>query len=118
MTKYHAQKTTVNGITFDSKLEAERYQQLVLMEKSGLIDDLCLQPEFQIYRGWVDPYTGEKHKSTYYIADFQYYDVKNCKWIVEDTKGMETQEFRLKWKMVQDGYRRFFEFRKITRDMV
>lgn len=118
MTKYNSKKTTIDGITFSSKLEAERYQQLMMMEKSGLIEDLCLQPEFQIYRGWIDPYTGEKHKSTFYVADFQYYDVENCKWIVEDTKGMETPEFRLKWKLVQDGYRRWYEFRKVTRDMV
>ena len=116
-TKYKAQKTEVNGITFDSKLESERYEQLLWLERAGEITDLILQPEFQVFRGYVNPDTGEKKKSTFYIGDFQYVDIQNHKVIVEDTKGMETPEFRLKWKLVQSQYPEF-EFRKVTRDMV
>ena len=117
MSKYHAEKTTVNGITFASRLEAERYQQLLLLEKADEIQALRLQPEFQINMGWVDPVSGEKIKSRFYVADFMYVDKNESKVIVEDTKGMETAEFRLKWDLVKSIYPQY-EFRKVTRDMV
>ena len=102
--KYHSKKTEVNGIVFDSKLESDRYQQLLLLEKAGEICDLTLQMEFQIFHGYRDPKTGEKEKSAFYVADFVYLDCKARKWIAEDTKGVETKEFRLKWKLVKQRY--------------
>ena len=117
MSKYGAKKTVVNGITFASRLEAERYQQLMLLEKAGEIEGLVLQPEFQILRGWIHPETGEKIKSRFYVGDFQYLETGTQKLVVEDTKGMETAEFRLKWSMVRSMYP-MYEFRKVTRDMV
>ena len=114
--KYGSHKTTVNGIKFASKLEAERYRQLRLLEKCDppLISDLVLQPEFQIIQGYVDPETGEKVKSTHYVADFQYVDLETNKIIVEDTKGIETDTFKIKWKLVRMQYRDR-EFRMLKR---
>lgn len=117
MTKYHAQKTVIDGITFASRLEGERYQQLRLLEKAGDIGDLKLQPELQIMEGWIDPETGEKHRSRFYVGDFKYLDIRNHCWVIEDTKGVETTEFRLKWEYVQSEYPQYV-FRKVTRDMV
>lgn len=117
MTKYHAQKTTVDGITFDSRLEGERFQQLRLLEKADEITALVLQPEFQILRGFVNPDTGEKTRSRFYVGDFQYIDNATNKMVVEDTKGMETAEFRLKWDLVKSLYPQY-EFRKVTREDV
>ena len=117
MTKYNAKKTEVNGIVFDSKLEAERYMQLRLLEQAGEITALVLQPEFQILRGFINPETGEKTKSRFYVGDFEYIDNATNKIIVEDTKGVETPEFRLKWDLVKSLYPQF-EFLKVTRDMV
>lgn len=117
MTKYHAQKTTVDGITFDSRLEATRYQQLRLLEKADEITALVLQPEFQILRGFINPDTGEKTRSRFYVGDFQYIDNATNKMIVEDTKGMETPEFRLKWDLVKSLYPQY-EFRKVKREDV
>ena len=117
MTKYNAQKTVVNGITFASRLESRRYEQLLLLQKADEITGLILQPEFQILHGFVDAETGEKIKSRFYVGDFQYIDNITNKIIVEDTKGMETPEFRLKWSLVKSLYPQY-EFRKVTRDMV
>ena len=117
MTKYHAHKTEVDGILFDSKLEAERFIQLKLLLQAGEISDLKLQPEFQIFQGYIDPETGEHHKSRYYFGDFQYVDKQCHKVIVEDTKGIETPDFRLKWDLVCSIYPEY-EFRKLTRDQV
>ena len=117
MTKYHAKKTEIDGITFASKIEGERYTQLRLLEQAGEISSLILQPEFQISRGFINPETGEKVKSRFYIADFMYVDNNDSRIIVEDVKGMETAEFRLKWSLVQSLYPQY-TFRKVTRDDV
>ena len=116
-TKYHSQKTEVNGIAFDSKLEARRYQQLLFLEKAGEITDLHLQHELQIFQGFINPETGEKKKSSFYIGDFFYVDTRDHKIIIEDTKGIETADFKLKWKLAQSQYPEY-EFRKITKDQV
>ncbi len=118
MSKYHAQKTTINGITFDSKLEAERFRQLMLLEKAGKIYALRLQPEFQILHGYINAKTGEKIKSTYYIGDFEYIekgDNGENEVIVEDVKGVETDSFRIKWKLVRRAYPEY-HFRKVTKE--
>lgn len=115
MRKYNNEKTTIDGITFDSRLEAERFQQLRLLEKAEEIEALQLQVEFQILTGWTNPDTGERIRSKHYVADFVYYDKQSGKWIIEDTKGMETSDFRLKWDFMKTLYRDF-EFRKVTRN--
>src|SRR5690606_369436 len=46
--KYRNVRTTVDGITFDSKREAERYGELKTMEAAGVISDLELQPRFPL----------------------------------------------------------------------
>ena len=117
MTKYNAKKTEVNGITFDSKLEADRYEQLLWLERAGEISDLMLQVEFQITRGYKNAVNGEKIRSRLYIADFVYWDRKIMRWVAEDTKGIETPEFKFKWDLVRTQYP-VYEFRKVTRDMV
>ena len=115
--KYGNDPTIVNGIKFSSHLEAERYQQLMLLERAGEISGLQLQVEFQIFKGYINPDTGEKTKSVVYVADFLYIDNGDNRMIVEDTKGMETPDFRLKWKLVQSQYPGF-TFRKVTRSDV
>lgn len=115
MRKYNNEKTTIDGITFDSKIESERYKQLMLLERAGEIQALRLQPEFQILQGWVDCETGEKTRSRFYVGDFMYIDKNAERIIVEDVKGMETAEFRLKWDLVRSQYPQY-EFRKVTRN--
>lgn len=46
--KYNAKKTIVDGITFDSKFEADEYKRLKVLEKAGVISNLELQPEFTL----------------------------------------------------------------------
>ena len=89
--KYRAVKTTVDGITFDSKKEAKRYTELKLLEKSGMITHLELQPTYQITVNGVD--------ICKYKADFRYFTVRtenreqynNSKgeWIVPTKTGTE-----------------------------
>ena len=98
MTKYHAVRTTIDGITFDSKREATRYQELKLLQRSGLIESLELQPTFQLLVK-----TGKSVGR--YRADFKYFDVAMRVWIVEDSKGVRTPVYRLKKKIVDEVYK-------------
>lgn len=103
MAKYHNKKIVVDNITFDSKLEAQRYTELRLLERGGYIKDLKLQPSYEL----IPTFT--KNKKTYrkacYIADFSYYDNELNKTIVEDTKGFKTDVYLLKKKMFEYLYK-------------
>lgn len=95
--KYHAQKTVLDGIKFDSKKEANRYAELKLMERAGLIKGLQRQVRFELIPSFdVD---GKHYRPTSYVADFVYTDVKSGKQVVEDCKGFRTDIYRLKAKM-------------------
>lgn len=95
--KYGAVKTTYDGITFDSKLEANRYLELKALESKGFISGLELQKEFELQPKFRDN-QGKLQRPIKYIADFVYYDEEG-NYIAEDTKGFETPEFKIKKKM-------------------
>jgi hypothetical protein len=94
--KFGAKKTIVDGITFDSKWESERYGQLRAMERGGIVTDLKLQVKYDIIINDI--------KICRYIADFVYKEESpdgKVKEIVEDAKGFETPEFKLKKKLMK-----------------
>jgi len=94
MSKYGAKRTTVDGITFASKKEAARYCDLKLMQHAGLIDDLELQPRFDLLVN--------SQKVCTYVADFIY--TFGGKTVVEDVKGMKTPVYNLKKKLMKACY--------------
>lgn len=103
--KYHSKKVIIDGIEFDSKKEGERYIQLKMLKKAGLIKELEMQPKFLL----IDTirYKGKTYPKTYYIADFKYYDNHLKKYIVEDVKSKITAKdktYRLKIKMLLSKY--------------
>lgn len=111
--KYKNRKVTVNGITFDSMKEANRWGQLKLMERAGRISNLrrqvrfCLIPE-QRMPDTLGPRGGRRkgkiiEKGCYYVADFVYEE--NGRTVVEDTKGFPTEAYKIKRKLMrQMGY--------------
>lgn len=99
--KYNAQKTEVDGITFDSKKEASRYVELKYMEWTGEIQYLSLQPEYELQAAFQAP-DGEKIRAIVYRADFIYWKNGHC--IVEDVKGVQTPVFKIKAKMFKFRY--------------
>lgn len=100
--KYGAKKTVVNGITFDSQREAERYCELMLMLRAGEIRELRLQPEFTLQEGFRTP-SGEKVRAVKYIADFSYKITIGGeeRTFVEDVKGVRTKDYALKKKLME-----------------
>ena len=103
--KYGAQKTSVDGHRFDSKMESQRYAELALLERSGAISDLKLQPKYVLQEGFCS--RGHKIRSITYIADFSYYFKGQL--IVEDVKGERTQVYMLKKKLFLYKYRKDIE---------
>lgn len=98
--KYHAKKTTVDGITFDSRREADRYLVLKSMEEDGTIEDLRRQVRYELVPAFdVD---GKHYRPVVYVADFVY--VEDGKEVVEDVKGMATDVYRLKSKLFARRY--------------
>lgn len=109
MSKYHSKKVTVNGITFDSKREANRYSELLLLEKAGQIQNLELQKVFELIPTQreilpeTDDYGRQKlgkviERPVKYIADFVY--TENGETVVEDTKGYRTSDYVIKRKLM------------------
>ena len=108
--KYKNQKTVVDGITFDSKREARRWQELRLAESAGAIGDLERQVKFELIPVQREPDTrGPKggikqgkviERKVEYVADFVYTDLNTGDKVVEDTKGMRTPEYRIKRKLM------------------
>ena len=94
--KYHAKKTTVDGIQFDSAKEAKRYTKLRDMAEAGEIQDLRLQVPFELLPSFECD--GVKYRGMWYIADFVYY--RDGERVVEDCKGMKTAEYKLKKKLM------------------
>lgn len=94
--KYGAKATTVDGIRFASKFESERYGYLKSLERAGVIRSLQLQPRYKLAVNGILICT--------YVADFSYErEGTDGSWasIVEDAKGVETPEFKLKKKLMQ-----------------
>lgn len=110
--KYHAQKVTVDGITFDSRAEARRYAYLRHLERQGKITDLKLQVPFEVIPAQREPdrrgpIGGIKRgrlieRKAVYIADFAYY--RAGEYVVEDVKGRRTKDFVLKRKLMLHVY--------------
>lgn len=90
--KYKNIKTIVDGHKFDSKKEASRYGALKMLLQSGEISDLNLQCKFEILP------KQEGYRAINYFADFTYYE--NGVLIVEDVKGVKTQVYQIKKKLM------------------
>jgi hypothetical protein len=94
--KFGAIKTKVDGVMFDSRLESQWYVYLKILGTAGQIKDLELQKEF------VLAVAGKQ--ICIYIADYFFYDLKLGKSVVGDAKGVKTDVFKLKWKLMQALY--------------
>lgn len=92
---------TVNGITFDSKKEANRYQELLLLERAGQIQGLRRQERYVLIPSQrIDGKVVER--AVHYIADFAY--MQDGEWVVEDTKGFKTRDYIIKRKLMLSVY--------------
>lgn len=99
--KYRNKKTIVGGITFDSKKEARRYDELRLLEKVGEIKEIETHPKFDLV------INGKKIGR--YTADFKYLEHtrdNEFNEIIEDVKSKPTmtEAFSLRRRVFEACY--------------
>lgn len=112
--KYGANKVEIKtsdggALKFDSKKEAKRYIELRYMEQAGEISDLQLQVKYVLIPAQREPdKVGARggvikgkviERECAYIADFTYFD-KHGIFHVEDAKGMKTEVYKIKKKLM------------------
>ena len=94
--KYGNKKVVaVDGATFDSVREFRRWGELQLLQAGHKISQLERQVTYELAPAVT--LVGEKRKkpALRYVADFRYLD-ESGNTVVEDAKGHETKEFRVK----------------------
>ncbi len=114
MSKYRSRKVIKDGVTYDSRKEYRRYCELLLLERAGVITDLQRQVKFELIPAQYETVprysdkTGKRLKdgrrcieqAVSYYADFVYTDAKTGERVVEDTKGMKTEKYIIKRKLM------------------
>lgn len=98
--KYRNQKTVINNISFDSKKEAHRYGELLLLEKAKAINNLQRQVKFELLPAQKIGRSIAERAVNYY-ADFTY-NLPDGTLVVEDTKSTatRTKEYIIKRKLM------------------
>lgn len=116
--KYHNETDTRGNLKFDSKKEARRYDELLLLLKAGKIRDLRLQVQFTLQESYLTE-KGERVRAIKYVADFTYYapsdrekpingDDHQWEWdlVVEDVKSRATKtaKYEIKKKLLRERF--------------
>ncbi len=102
--KYGAKKIVVGGESFDSRMEARRWQELQLLQRAGEISHLGRQVKFVLIPSQKDDYGKVIERPVFYIADFAYRDERTGRAVVEDAKGVCTKEYIIKRKLMLYRY--------------
>ena len=89
--KYNNEKTVVDGFTFASKKEADRYGELLLARRSGDLLFFLRQVPFHLPGG------------VKYVVDFVEF-WKDGIVVFTDVKGFKTPTYRMKKRMVEALY--------------
>lgn len=111
--KYHNQPDSRGNLHFDSKKEARRYDELMLMLKAGQIRNLRLQQQYTLQESYITE-TGERVRAIHYVADFAYerptapdkYGTVVWLPVVEDVKSRATKtaQYEMKKKLLQEHF--------------
>lgn len=109
--KYNNNPADRNGIKFDSKKEAARFDYLVMLQKAGAIRELKLQCDFTLWEAFTKT-DGERVRAMRYRADFCYERKTdpgvngNSYWVrvVEDVKSRatRTKDYIIKKKAMEN----------------
>ena len=99
--KYGNRFTIVDGIKFDSKKEAQYYRDLVLRKRAHDILDFKIKPKQVLQEGFR--IQGKAIQAITYTPDFVVYRDRKTEFV--DVKGVRTESFNIKWKMLKFKYR-------------
>lgn len=105
--KYHAQRVDAEDGKFDSKLEFQRWRELKLLERAGVITELKRQVRILLIP------QSKYGREIAYVADFSYREDE--KLVIEDTKSEATKTplYRLKKRLVAEKYG--IEIKEVTK---
>jgi len=115
--KYHVaekeDRTDINGTVFDSKTEMDRWAVLQILQKTGKINQLERQVKFVLQEKFF--HHGQMFQPITYIADFMYLNISfrediKTYWVVEDSKGVKTAEYKVKKKLFLKKYLHYYFF--------
>lgn len=101
--KYGARKTVFDGITFDSKHEAEVYAELLILQRDGLCHNIRRQVPYELIPTEKGP-DGKTERKVVYKADFVYLDDMD-RVHVADAKGFRTPVYILKKRLMWHKYK-------------
>ena len=91
--RYGVKRIEIEGVVFDSADEGRRYQMLLQEERLGRIRDIRRQVPYRFE---------EKGRLCFtYRSDFNYIVVETGEEIVEDVKGVRTEIYKLKKKLIE-----------------
>lgn len=112
--KYGNRKVVTAEGTFDSHKEYQCWLELRIMERAGLIKGLKRQVSYELIPAQYESYvrvsekTGKPlrdgvklvERACSYVADFVYTDCKTGDQVVLDTKGVRTEAYKIKKKLM------------------
>lgn len=93
--KFGAVRATIGTENFASKREAKRWSELLLLQRAGEIRDLRRQVKIALI-GKSDIIRTPTGQVAHYVADFVYFDYRKGAEVIEDAKGFQTPEYKLK----------------------
>ena len=112
-TKYHNEPDSRGNLHFDSKKEARRYDELLVLLRAGKIRNLRLQAQYTLQESYIAP-DGDRVRAIRYVADFAYerptLPDKNgtVYWlpVVEDVKSRATKtaQYEMKKKLLRERF--------------
>lgn len=112
--KYNNRKVCCFGETFDSMLECERYKYLKALEQQKVISNLQRQVKYVLLPSQKDSKTRKTiEREITYLADFVY--EKGSQTIVEDVKGMKTDVYKIKRKLML--YFHGIQIKEVTKEV-
>lgn len=94
--KYGNTRSTIAGEKYASKREANRHQELLLLQRAGHIAGLAREVPFELAPKVHIAGESRARPAVRYRADFVYSDVGTGTVVVEDAKGVATPVYRLK----------------------
>lgn len=100
--KNKSQRTSDDGIVFDSELEKKFYEQVILPNvQSGIIEEYELQKDYILQDSFKK--NGHLVRPIRYVADF-YVQLSSGRELVLDTKGMPDSVAKIKRKLFWNIY--------------
>lgn len=101
--RYKSKECYINGIKFDSLMEAKYYVYLLEQKNNGFIKDFSMQVKFPLMNKYRNKFTGKVIRGIDYYADFVVNKLDDSVEAI-DVKGVETDVFKIKQKLFGSIY--------------